>query len=68
MATMHGRRLGEKLCKALGVDPAEVSHIRIESGVNEAATAVFVRFVRVEEGDELVEIVRRYRLTEIEEP
>lgn len=60
-----GLKLGEGICRAVGIDPKTVVDLKLEVSVHEPAMITFTRYVGVDEADEIVTAVERYRLAEI---
>jgi hypothetical protein len=62
-----GLKLGEGICRAVGVDPKTVVDLKLEVSVHEPARITFTRLIHDDEANELVTVVERYRLAEIED-
>jgi hypothetical protein len=50
------------LCMALGVDPSKTMRLSLDINPDGLARATVYQYVTADEADELVSVVRRYRL------
>lgn len=61
-----GHKFGADAAKALGLE--DCRSFTIHAAVDEAPTVESAHFIRSEAGDAFTEVLKRYRLVEIEEP
>jgi hypothetical protein len=57
-----GQKFGGELCKALGIDPADVARIILEVQAGNIAHVAVARLLRDDQGDGVLEVVSNYRL------
>ena len=65
MTTSH-RKLAVELCKALGLDPVIVKRFSIRIEHNGVVEVIVEQIAKVEQTQQLVSVVKRYRLVEEE--
>lgn len=65
MAAVTGNILGSKILRALDKDPTLVKSFDIHFAIGAAVVLEAVEIVSSEKGDEIIEIMKTYRLEEI---
>jgi hypothetical protein len=66
MAIRYGNRLGKQILDALGIDATNVRRLELTCDVSEASMLTLHTYVRDEGSDDMVEVLRRYTVTEDE--
>lgn len=57
---------GKKLCDALGLDPADVFSIKLESAVHEVDTLTIGQYADADKYNELGEVFKKFKIVPID--
>jgi hypothetical protein len=66
MAVLHDSQFGKQLCEILHLDPKKTIDIFISNKINDAVRVNVTQILQEEEGDELIKVLKEYKLESIE--
>ena len=65
MSRLSGNKVGEDVCKALGLDASNVFSIHILIDVQSAATVEVGRYLESDKVGELIKVLEKYEITKV---
>jgi hypothetical protein len=66
MAILHDSGFGKKLCEILHLDPKKTVDIFISNKIGDVVRVNVTQIMQKEEGEELLKVLKEYRLESIE--
>jgi len=67
MSKLLGNKVGEEVCKVLGIDSSNIAKVDILLRANDVARVEITRFLESTEVDQLKEVLEKYEIIAIKE-
>jgi len=67
MSRLIGHKVGEEVCKVLGLDPANIAKVAILFHAHDVARIEITRFIESTELEGIKEVLEKYEITKVKD-